>query len=322
MKQGRADEVKIYINGILGSQLPISLKLEILSASNAQGSSGLALAMKKGKFEVVDAFFDCIINSDLNDGSKKDLLIGDLLFYALLQGHSQAVTAYINGILRLNLGKSDRKRVLFASSSQGERPGLRYAMENGHSQAVKAYIEGISKDPELIHELLEAGVLGLALLKGWHQAIAAYAQAVLALGLDSVHIKRLFTAKSTLVIALKEGYYQAIVVYIEAVCTSGLDQNDIKTLLSTVGLAAALEKGRVNAMKAYIQGVLNSGLSEGDKKDILMTPGLRGELGVYLALKKNDYLTVKAYIRCILASNLLDKSKQSLRAMECKARGE
>ncbi|ALY02203.1 hypothetical protein AWJ11_04490 [Piscirickettsia salmonis] len=315
MEHGRVDEVNAYIDGILSCQLPNYSKLEILGAVNGQGSSGLALAMKKGKFEVVDAFFEGIMSSNLSDESKKDLLIGDfdqdhLLNSALSQGHYQAVTAYINGILKLNLGKRERRVVLFAFSNQ-RRPGLRDAMEKGHYQVVKAYIEGISQDPELMHELLEQGVLGLALGKGRHQAIVSYTQTVLALGFNLADIKRLFSAKVGFVVALREGHVQAIAVYIKAVCQSGLDQNDIKELLTTIGFAAALVRGRVDAMETYIKGILDSDLSTEDKKNILMTPGPDGG-GLYLALKKADYRTVLAYIQCILLSELPEKNQHEL----------
>ncbi|PRP60969.1 hypothetical protein C7B72_24500, partial [Bacillus halotolerans] len=126
-------------------------------------------------------------------------------------------------------------------------------------ETVWAYIEGVSKtkDLELIKELLAPTDLGLALSKGFTQAVTAYIQAVLA---------------------------------------SGLGPDDIKALITTKGFALALKAGHVDTVVAYIAAVLNSNLSEEDKKAILMAPGAGGELGLYAALTNGNQHIAIGYI--------------------------
>ncbi|APS50323.1 hypothetical protein AVI51_05250 [Piscirickettsia salmonis] len=273
--------------------------------------------MANGRFKAVEVFFNYIINSNLSEKAKKVLLIENLaqyylLSYALIKGHGRTVAAYIEGVFKLNLSTNEKRRVLLAASKHG-RPGLHYAMELNHDSAVKAYIEGISKlnDLTLIESLLKPDVLGLALEKGYFNAVTAYMEAVLASGLDMRCIKRLFAAKEALATVLEQGYGQAVKVYVHTVCSSGLSPDDIKELIIVAGFAAALANGHSHAIESYIKAVLDSNfLSEEDKKDILLAPGPRGELGLYLALKRGHQQTSIDYIRAILGSTLSGESKK------------
>ncbi|WP_230382531.1 hypothetical protein [Piscirickettsia salmonis] len=319
MKKGGTDTVTVYVDGILHSNFDEADKVKLLHACTSEGDSGLAQAMTNGRFKTVEIFFNDIISSNLSEQAKKLLLIEDvaqcyLLSYALIKGYAKTVTAYIEGILRLNLSTVERKSVLLAASKHG-RPGLHYAMELNNAHSVKAYIEGISKlnDLTLIECLLKPDVLGLALEKGHFNAVAAYMEAVLASGLDMRCIKHLFAAKEALATVLEQGYGQAVKVYVHTVCSSGLSPDDIKELIIVAGFAAALANGHSYAVVSYVTAVLNSNfLSEYDKKDILLTPGPRGELGLYLALKNGHQNTSVGYIQAILGSTLSAESKKAV----------
>ncbi|QIV93927.1 hypothetical protein [Allofrancisella frigidaquae] len=172
--------------------------------------------------------------------------VNNLLSLALIEGHAEAVKAYIGSIKDIPMAPMINKEMLLAAKSSKGYPGLYMALQNGHAKTVKVYIEGVKNIPGINKDMLLA-------------------------------------AKSSngtpgLYMALQEGHAETVKVYVEGVKNiPGINKEMLlaaKCSNGTPGLCVALHQDHAETVKVYVEGVKN--IPEVNKDNLLAAINSKG----------------------------------------------
>ena len=202
------------------------------------------------------------------------------LFWAMHNGRTDTVKAFLVALPALGLDKDQIKEILLSEDSESlEDPGLCWAMENGHADTVKAFLEALP-----------------------------------AFELDKDQIKEILLAKSSyvgpvLLSAMKNDHASTVKVFLEALPALGLDKDQIKEILlakdsaGVTGLCWAMENGRTDTVKAFLEALPElkeaCGLTNVQITEILLAKDENGCTGLCGAMEFDEADTVKAFQKAL-----------------------
>lgn len=271
-------------------------KVQLLSASNDDGTAGLYLAMDDGDTQTVQVFAQLVLNSAvLTDADKVYLLTAQDgnghpgLFAAVRADQADTVRVFVQSVLASDLNMESKESLLKAETDFGDA-GFYDALQEGRVKVIQAMVESVLEAPTLSPEakvrLLESKVYDVPSLApcfqyGYDPSVRAFADAVLASpDLDEGAKVSLMAALNEVGVpglhaAFRNGHTETVEAFVACVLRSDLTAAAKGSLLAALdadgvsGLSAAREEGHIAAANAFCELVGSSALPA-DVKDQLM----------------------------------------------------
>ena len=286
---------------------PEEERIQLLAAKNGTGTSGLFMALKKGRAEAIKAFGELLelvppeMRTDLV--AAKNIYGIPGLYRALQEGRADAIKAF--GKL-LELAPPEMRAELLAAKSADGLPGLYRALQNGHADAIKAFGELLELvPPEIRADLVAAknadGISGLyrALQEGRADAIKAFGELLKLvppeMRADLVAAKNA-NGVPALFMALQGKRADAVKAFGELL---KLVQPEMRAELlaakiadGTSGLYRALQNGRADAIAAF--GELLALVPPEMRAELVAAKNANGVPGFIAALQNGHADAIKA----------------------------
>lgn len=281
---------QLFMDEIFSSTLNNEEIISLLDSRNHTDCSGLSKAIRLGNNDVICAYMNSILNSNLLEAEKIKLVTGtsrdDELIPALhivMEANNQEQTElFIDAILNLNLTPTELSRLLQAKNEE-KSPALYEAMRKNNAEAIRAFIDKVLSARLLNRDLFE-----------------------------------LLTAKNSqgmsgLEIAIKEDCNSALSAYLEAILASHLKAEDKLAILNIKNLLFKLVLNENTAViKSFVDLILNANLSYPTKEALLNEPDIYGDPFFYYAMKEGEFELADIYIKSVLNSNLSPTQKMKL----------